>query len=299
MATDQEIRDAGILYMPQQKYLQNPYNLPIAPVPPTTPPGGGGITNTNAFTNNGGNFNPAGNAFGYGEPVSEVNVRTFNPQSNDPTGAVADAQQKYNETKTNKYFGVFGDSPMGQRQQKYKNNLNNIIQDNRQNYGAQGQYNSPYDDSIDQGSTKNFTDDEETKKGFFSNLRTRAKNLGSNLPDWARTAGKTAAASLFVPQALPVMGLQALLKKFGGGSGSGPGNGTYGIAGLSDDKKAAYNALSRIKGGGLFNGQNGFKTLTGKNFQAKNYVPNQLEKYNDFAGQGYAIDDDGNITQNG
>ena len=29
----------------------------------------------------------------------------------------------------------------------------------------------------------------------------------------------------------------------------------------------------------LFNGQNGFKTLTGKNFQATNYVPNQLEMY--------------------
>ena len=51
MATDQEIRDAGLLYIPKQKYLQNPYNLPIAPVPP---PATGGITNTNAFTNSGG-----------------------------------------------------------------------------------------------------------------------------------------------------------------------------------------------------------------------------------------------------
>ena len=52
MATDQEIRDAGFKYIPQQKYLQNPYNLPIAPVPP---PASRGITNTNAFTNSGGN----------------------------------------------------------------------------------------------------------------------------------------------------------------------------------------------------------------------------------------------------
>ena len=50
MATDAEIRAKGFLYIPKQKYLQNPFNLPIAPVPPATPPGGGGITNTNAFT---------------------------------------------------------------------------------------------------------------------------------------------------------------------------------------------------------------------------------------------------------
>ena len=48
MATDAEIRAAGLKYIPQQKYLQNPYELPIAPVPTVE---GGGITNTNAFTN--------------------------------------------------------------------------------------------------------------------------------------------------------------------------------------------------------------------------------------------------------
>jgi len=51
MATDQEIRDAGLLYIPKQKYLQNPYNLPVAP--PPTEPVPGGITNTNAFTGGG------------------------------------------------------------------------------------------------------------------------------------------------------------------------------------------------------------------------------------------------------
>jgi len=54
MATDQEIRDAGFLYIPKQKYLQNPYNLPIAPVPPPPASASGGITNTNAFVNSGG-----------------------------------------------------------------------------------------------------------------------------------------------------------------------------------------------------------------------------------------------------
>jgi hypothetical protein len=63
MATDQEIRDAGLKYIPQQKYLQNPYELPIAPVPTVE---GGGITNTNAFTNSGGG---GGGALQTGDPM--------------------------------------------------------------------------------------------------------------------------------------------------------------------------------------------------------------------------------------
>ncbi len=50
MATDQEIRDAGFKYIPEQKYLQSPFQLPIAPVPPVA---NEGIVNTNAFTNSG------------------------------------------------------------------------------------------------------------------------------------------------------------------------------------------------------------------------------------------------------
>jgi len=64
MATDQEIRDAGILYMPKQKYLQNPYELPIAPVPSPTSEG---IVNTNAFANSGGGG--GGGALQVGDPM--------------------------------------------------------------------------------------------------------------------------------------------------------------------------------------------------------------------------------------
>ena len=67
MATDQEIRDAGFKYIPQQKYLQNPYELPIAPVPTVE---GGGITNTNAFTNSGGG---GGGALQVGDPMMTFN----------------------------------------------------------------------------------------------------------------------------------------------------------------------------------------------------------------------------------
>ena len=64
MATDAEIRAAGLKYIPQQKYLQNPYELPIAPVPTVE---GGGITNTNAFTNSGGGG--GGGALQVGDPM--------------------------------------------------------------------------------------------------------------------------------------------------------------------------------------------------------------------------------------
>ena len=75
MATDQEIRDAGILYMPKQKYLQNPYKLPVQ--------GGGqdastpsfGIPNTNAFTNSGGNNS-------YSGPTSNL-INNFNAINQD------------------------------------------------------------------------------------------------------------------------------------------------------------------------------------------------------------------------
>ena len=49
MATDAEIRARGLLYVPKQKYLQNPYELP-----PEETPVSEGIVNTNAFNNNAG-----------------------------------------------------------------------------------------------------------------------------------------------------------------------------------------------------------------------------------------------------
>ena len=53
MATDAEIRAAGFKYIPQQKYLQNPFVLPTTPDAPVV---NQGIVNTNAFTGGGDNF---------------------------------------------------------------------------------------------------------------------------------------------------------------------------------------------------------------------------------------------------
>ena len=71
MATDQEIRDAGLKYIPQQQYLQNPFELPVEPESPVV---NQGIVNTNAFTGGGGDdfsvYNP--------DPNSIVN-RNYQP----------------------------------------------------------------------------------------------------------------------------------------------------------------------------------------------------------------------------
>ena len=257
MATDQEIRDAGFKYIPKQKYLQNPYNLPIAPVPP---PVSEGIVNTNAFANSGGNnFNPAGNAFGYGSPVSEVNVRTFNPK--ELPGAMTPGGQNAN-TVYNQAFKDLNDPSLkgmsndfvGKRSQDVMDYANESIMDYRQNYGAQGQYNSPYEDSIDlgyQGTLGN--------KGMLNRFKNKigdaAKFVGGLLPFPLNMATK------FLPQR----------------DDNGPGGGTYGIGGLSDAQKEQYNALAGIEGGGLFQGQGGMKTLTGKNFTGKGYLEGQME----------------------
>ena len=71
MATDQEIRDAGFKYVPQQKYLLNPFVLPEDQEPVVNQ----GIVNTNAFTGGGGDnfsvYNP--------DPNSIVN-RKYDPR---------------------------------------------------------------------------------------------------------------------------------------------------------------------------------------------------------------------------
>jgi len=64
MATDQEIRDAGFKYVPQQKYLLNPFVLPEDQEPVTN----SGIVATNAFTNSGGGDGGRG-ALQVGDPM--------------------------------------------------------------------------------------------------------------------------------------------------------------------------------------------------------------------------------------
>ena len=53
-------------YVPQGKYLKNPFQFSTAPEEPVA---NQGIVNTNAFVNSGGASNASGNAFGYGSQI--------------------------------------------------------------------------------------------------------------------------------------------------------------------------------------------------------------------------------------
>ena len=149
---DQQVYDAGFKYIPRSEFLLNPFQIPqgggaTSPTQPGLPSinmGGG---------RGGGGFNPYNtdmstvrqdyNAFP-SRQAGEIYSRTFNPRSFDPSGVVAEAQRKYNEFQNAPYRMPI-DTPVGQRQAKYEKDLKEIIMSNRERYGAQGQYDSPYD----------------------------------------------------------------------------------------------------------------------------------------------------------
>ena len=157
MATDQEIRDAGYKYIPQQQYLQNPFEIPTADNAGGGGGGGGGgagipYTNAadgfsvynpdpNSIVNK--NYDPyryrnlMEDSFLYGG--SNATDPKYLNQSFDPSGKIANAQKKYDEFQTAPYrMGI--DTPVGQRQAKYESDLNEMIMDNQERYRTQGQY---------------------------------------------------------------------------------------------------------------------------------------------------------------
>ena len=221
---DQAIYNSGQHFVPQEKYRLG-YTAPAPSVEEQKITQTFGLPATNAFTNSGGSFNQSGNAFGYGSPVEEVNVRTFNPQPYNPTGGSP--------------FSPSFD-PMA----------------NRESYGAQGQYNSPYDDTVD--------------LGF------RGRDTSTSIQ---RNRGTLGRAFDFITDYLPGIGAVKRGAKFIGGlmpdNPNGPGGGSYGVAGLSNEQKGVYNELA--KDGMLFDGLNGLKTSTGKNFTGKGYIEGQIE----------------------
>ena len=237
MATDQEIRDAGFKYITQQKYLQNPFELPENQEPVVNQ----GIVNTNAFANSGGdnNFNPAGNMFGEGTAVSPVfgnsYIDTVRREGPDSFAAY------------NKLSQAGGTAPAGMFQTDYFPGTENELADAMGRMPGQ----EGYDPSM------NYSEDAfqkaEDKRGFLSKLMNNAKQGIGNLPGWAQAA-MTAAGMINPFTAIP---------KLLGMSG-GDGGPTYGIAGLSDAQKNMYDTLASQ--GMLYQTPGGMKTFDGKNF---------------------------------
>jgi len=241
MATDQEIRDAGFKYISQQKYLQNPFKLPVAPVgapegnQPFTPIPGG-ITNTDAFNNSGNNFNPTGNMFGEGTAVNPV--YGGNPITGGFDGGYG-------------VDPVTGDLPGG----------GNIVDE----FGTEGEvYSKGAFDSL-KG---------EDKKNFLSKMRTSFNKKTENLPDWAKK-GLTAAGMITSP-AVTLLG-----KIFGGGSGGEGGSyGIAGLTdqqkGLYNSLASQgmlYNDQGIMK---TFDGKN-FSQVDEKTYD--NYFDNKIDRF--------------------
>jgi hypothetical protein len=161
-AADQELYKK-YKFLPQEQYRLG-LNLPTDPV--TDPVANQGIVNTNAFVNSGGGdgfsvYNPDPNSIVNKEydpyPYRNAAENSFLPggsnstdpkylnQSYDPSGKIANAQTMYNKAsadlkdpfnrlaQTETFTGM---RPSKQVMDYY----NEQIMDNRQNYGAQGQY---------------------------------------------------------------------------------------------------------------------------------------------------------------
>ncbi len=153
MATDQEIRDAGFKYVPQQKYLQNPYELPTTT--DDEPVINAGIVNTNAFAGSGG-FDPYNtnmnnirqdyNAFP-SRQAGEIYSKTFNPGPNPYAtsmygSSLPRAQSQYNLADQN--ISLTG-RMTPERRTEIMRTTDDIIQNNRMKYATEGQYVDPYD----------------------------------------------------------------------------------------------------------------------------------------------------------
>jgi hypothetical protein len=157
---DQQVYDAGFKYIPQSKYLLNPFQIPTDNST-TTPPNTGGITTLPTGGGGDGGFNPYNanmsnvrqdyNAFP-SRQAAEIYSKTFNPQS---PFSIKDAQQAYNMATDgiNRGFGDLiakdnpdlkfyrGDKSVFQMQK----DADDLIQDAKMRYATEGQYVDPYD----------------------------------------------------------------------------------------------------------------------------------------------------------
>ena len=203
MATDAEIRAAGLYAVPQSRFLRNEFQLPTNTPVEEEETESFGIPTTNSFTNSGNAFNQSGNAFGYGSQVEPVSYGSYNGPGY--TGGLPGNVQQY-------------------------------------------------------GQGRQFTEDEE---GLGPTTGTNSYD--KKVPGLLRTG-----AAFFPGGNFLLNQAEKLMNK----DGRGPSN-NYGIAGLSEAQKGAYNNLAGQ--GMLFSGSSGIKTLTGKNFTGKGYMDGQMD----------------------
>ena len=149
MATDAEIRAAGLYAIPQQKYLQNPFKIPTNTPVEEEETESFGIPNTNAFTNSGGG--------GGG-------IQTLNPYSNSRSAPINSAafrdplNQKIMDQIRNEGMTIKGKNvPFSNR--TYENQLNKYTDE---------EFMEAYPDMFNI----------KTNRGFYQNTVDKLKDMG-------------------------------------------------------------------------------------------------------------------------
>jgi hypothetical protein len=192
-AGDQAIYSAGDFFIPQERYRAAPYtvNQPSAPdevpagIPTVYQPQGGGGGGFNPYNTNMSKVRQDYNAFP-SRQAGEIYSRTFNPK---PYGTgVENAQAAYNQANQALAQGIDPNSQgygsfTGGTLTGLKDIANEIIMNNKEQYGAQGQYVDQYDPN-------------------YSSI-TEAQKFMDNYPDYYG-----------VPSGVPEKGIPGLIKSY-------------------------------------------------------------------------------------
>jgi len=265
MATDQEIRDAGFKFIPQQKYLLNPFEIPTPPTVNQPPPGQTGIFATDA----GSDWNPEGNLFGYGTAVQPGDKSVIT------SGPYAGQSGYYNSI--NYTGGLPGD----------------VAQKGPGRY-FQYEFTRPNAD----GDLVNIATGKPATGEFYKDYTLQPEK---ELPSWMKAGLAILPGGRFLTGAIEnrmnpgKTGMTAA--EIDKAYGTGEGGGTYGIAGLSDTQKQYYDALASQ--GFLYDGPGGMKTLDGKNFSQvdedtiNDYFQSKIDKHGSLENYEKYIEEEG------
>ena len=263
---DQDIYKSGIKFLPQEKYRMGPYT-PVIDQESKKIETSFGIPAASNFNNSGGSFSSSGNVFGYGTAI----------KPGDP------------------YVGSFkpGDPYAGQSGYYGSPNYQGGLPGNYAQKGPGRSFQYEFTEMNEDGDIVNTATGKPATNEFYKDYTLTPRK---EMPGFVK------AVAPFVPFGMTAVNfLENKMNPTGPFTADNNpfGKTSYGIAGLTDQQKGLYDALASQ--GMLYEGPGGIKTKTGKNMVsfADDYQENQIDTFNEMSAQGYEVDEDGNVTQNG
>jgi hypothetical protein len=264
--------EQGNWYLPQLKYSL-PYDTPTTEEDQLGSATGAGIPYTGAFTGGGSEFNPGGNAFGYGTAIDPITTSGTGEQIV-ANKALADMNiPNLHKTEIGPSYEGYNEDmlPAAGQETVPESALNDVYQYIKKD---PAKYNKMSNEEVyaemrgDKGGTT-------APISFLKNplawtgqkVRSAFGMLPEGVQKTAPGAGIGTLASMFGMPWPISLGIGAA-QMFGKGEG-------YRVGGMDAAQKGAYNTLAAQ--GMLFEGSTGLKTLTGKNFMGSGYMEGQLE----------------------